>query len=187
MDVKIAGGKFRGRKLTIPATFQDFRPTKSMVREAVCSSIQQDIPGAKVLELCAGSGVFSLELISRGAAQVTAVERSPQRVEFIRSTVDAMALALQVSVYEGGVKEFLDTLSESDVFDIIFFDPPYYDDALTELVYQVLPHLSPYGVFVFEYATDDVFAAGLEQPHGFTVRSKKYGKSTIKYYRQSEE
>lgn len=187
MDVKIAGGRFRGRKLVIPESFQDFRPTKSMVREAVCSSIQQDIAGARALELCAGSGVFSLELISRGAKLVTAVERSSDRAAFVQKTALAMGLEKELQVVEGAVDTFLGTLSASDQFDIIFFDPPYYDDSLTDQVQRVLPHLSPYGVLVFEYASDDAYASALAYPEGFTCRSKKYGKSTIRYYRHCEE
>lgn len=187
MDIKIAGGTFRGKKLVIPETFQDFRPTKSMVREAVCSSIQADISGANALELCAGSGVFSFELISRGATKVTAVELSEQRAAFISTTASQMGVEKKLSVINESVIAYLKRLSKTETHDIIFFDPPYYIDALTDVVPVALQHLSDYGVLIFEYATDDMYAQSLAVPEGFEARRKRYGKSTIQYFRKSEE
>lgn len=186
MDVKIAGGKFRGRKIVIPASFQDFRPTKSMVREAICSSIQQDIHGASVLELCAGSGVFSLELLSRGAEAVTAVELSAQRAAFIEKCALEVGVSNRVSVFAQGVQQYLGAEPEG-FHDIIFFDPPYYEDALADCILPALQLLSDYGVLIFEYATDDAYVKALPNPEGYRVRTKKYGKSSIRYYRKSEE
>lgn len=187
MDVKIAGGKFRGKKLQIPDSFQDFRPTKSMVREAVCSSIQQDIAGSKILELCAGSGVFSLELLSRGAEFATAVELSADRASYIVKTAQQIGLSDDIRVVQSSVEAYLESLSQDESYDIIFFDPPYYTDELTQYIPRTLERLTDYGVLIFEFASDDTYVKTLSSPEGFEYREKKYGKSSIRYYRRNEE
>lgn len=187
MDVRIAGGKFRGRKIVIPESFQDFRPTKSMVREAVCSSIQADIAGAKVLELCAGSGVFSFELLSRGADSVVAVELSSLRADFIEKTAAELGIQGQITIKCMSAQQYFQNNPVDELFDVIFFDPPYYDNDLSDLIVEALQSLSSYGVLVFESATDDSYVESVTLPDGVDIKSRKYGKSFIRYYRKSEE
>ena len=183
MDVQITAGKFKGKKLRIPEFATDFRPTKQMVREALCSALQMETVGANVLELCAGSGVFSLEMLSRGANHATIVESSFERVALIRQAVEELQLSSNTTIIACDVEKAIASFSSK--FDIIFFDPPYKDDRLTALIPNVSDLLSPFGTLVFECATDDLFALDLEV-QGFQCRSKKYGQTSLRYFRKKE-
>jgi len=182
MDIQISAGRFRGKKLRVPEAASDFRPTKQVVREAVCSSLQMDIAGANVLELCAGSGVFSFELLSRGAEHATLIESSLERCGFIRKVTQELMLEQSVVLYPGDVLSALKSISGK--YDIIFFDPPYYEDHLTMLISQVVELLTENGVLVYESATDDLFVDKIAVPDGFCVKSKKYGQTMIRFFRK---
>lgn len=184
MDVQITAGKFKGKKLRIPEFATDFRPTKQMVREAICSALQMDTVGADILELCAGSGVFSFEMLSRGANHATMVEVSAERVALIRQIVQELSLTTNTTILTSEVEQAIVGLSSK--FDIVFFDPPYKQDGLTSLIPKICTLLSPFGVLVFECATDDTFALELAVPKGFECRSKKYGQTSIRYFRKKE-
>jgi 16S rRNA (guanine966-N2)-methyltransferase len=184
LELKIIGGTLRGRKVTLSDSLTPFRPTKSMVREAICSSINMDISGSTVLELCAGSGIFSLELLSRGAKVVTAVESDSERCRSLSKFSKEFSFEQLLTVKNSDVSKFIDNNSVLK-YDIIFFDPPYYEDELTRLVYKLIEMLNPYGVLIFEFATDDKFASLLEKIDGCNIKGKKYGKSSIKYFRKS--
>ncbi len=184
MDVSISAGQFRGKKLRIPNNSEDFRPTKSKVKEAVCSSLMMDTVGASVLELCGGSGAVSLELMSRGATSATIVELSSKRAKLIEKFCSELSLSSSVSVINGDVLTVLPTLTEQ--YDIIFFDPPYYTDDIASSIPAALQLLKPYGVLVFESATDDLYIEQVDISMGFKVKKKKYGQTMIRYYRSEE-
>lgn len=184
MDVQISAGKFKGKKLRIPDDSTDFRPTKQKVREALCSSLQMEIPGAKVLELCAGSGVLSLELISRGASHATICELSQPRIQLIKKHAEQLNCLNQTTLISGDITESIKRIS--DQFDIIFFDPPYYQNELTDLIAEVAEFCKPGGVLIFEYGSDDSYARDFPVPTGFSDRIKKYGLSSIRYFRKEE-
>ena len=74
--MRISGGEFRGRVLSVPKGL-DVRPTQDRVREALFSMLQNDIRGARFLDLFAGSGSVGLEALSRGAETVAFVEHAP--------------------------------------------------------------------------------------------------------------
>ena len=73
--MNIIAGKYKRRKLLFPKNRQ-FRPTKSIVREAVFNIIGSDIEGASFLDLCSGTGAMGLEAESRGASKVICVDRA---------------------------------------------------------------------------------------------------------------
>ena len=183
MELKIIGGLFRGTKITLPDSMAEFRPTKNRVREAVASALVQDTPEARVLELCAGSAILSLELISRGAVEATAVEKERSRGSTIMQALKNQDLRDKLTCISSDVASFLNTATKQ--FDIIFFDPPYYDDALADLIPQTLNLLHPQGVLVFESATDDTYIAAIfAKIEGVSVKERRYGKSYIRYIRK---
>ncbi|MGK2856954.1 MAG: RsmD family RNA methyltransferase, partial [Thermoanaerobaculia bacterium] len=73
-SVRISGGTLRGRKVQLPRG--ELRPTSSRAREAYFNVIAPSIEGARFLDLFSGTGVFSLEAASRGAASIVAVDSS---------------------------------------------------------------------------------------------------------------
>ncbi|MGM0460953.1 MAG: RsmD family RNA methyltransferase [Fibrobacterota bacterium] len=182
MDVRISGGKYRGRKIYIPNHSTDFRPTKSMVKEAVCSSLHPYIAKARVCELCGGSGAVSFDLLSRGAESARVIEQDPRRSQLIAETAQALGLQNSVSVECRDVKDFLAGITDRE-YDIVFFDPPYYDENLSQLLPEILSVFSPASVIVYEYALDDSFVEGVsDSVTGRKLKKKKFGKTGLMYF-----
>lgn len=184
MDVSISAGRFKGKKLKFSDSQSDFRPTKLMVREAICSSIMVDIVDSNVLELCGGSGVFTLELMSRGAKKATVVELDRERARMISRFSNELGIAEDVAVRQADVAEAIGALESG--YHVIFFDPPYYTDNLAALIPEALNLLASGGILIFEHASDDKYIDTVQIPSGFKEKKKKYGQTTIRYYRNKE-
>ena len=84
-SVRIIGGDWRGRKLPV-LDVQGLRPTADLIRETLFNWLANDLPGARCLDLFAGSGSLSLESLSRGAAHVTAVDSHKMAIESLSKT-----------------------------------------------------------------------------------------------------
>ncbi len=120
-QLRIIAGTWRGRKLSFPDV-AGLRPTPDRVRETVFNWLAPVLPGARCLDLFAGSGALGFEAASRGAAVVELVERDAQIVAALRAHVTTLA-ATQVHVV---VAEALNYLAGSaSPFDIVLLDPPY--------------------------------------------------------------
>ena len=97
------------------------------------SILGQELPGARVLDLYAGSGALGLEALSRGAATAEFVELNAASLEALRANIAALGVAGQVTVHRGDALRFAERL-EPGAFDLAFADPPYAHDAAGRLV-----------------------------------------------------
>ena len=88
-DMRIVAGRWRGRTIAAPAG-RVVRPTADRVREAWMSVVQPWLPGARVLDLFAGSGALGLEALSRGAAQADFVEQAAPSLRALRDNIAAL-------------------------------------------------------------------------------------------------
>lgn len=93
------------------------------------------IPGARLLDLCAGSGALGLESLSRGAAHVTFVERNPRVEAVLRANIAALSVEDQCRVIRGDALQVLAT-ADPGAFDLVLADPPWSDDLAAALVAQ---------------------------------------------------
>jgi 16S rRNA (guanine966-N2)-methyltransferase len=103
--MRIVAGQFRGRQLVVPKD-RRVRPTADRVREAWMSILQDALPGARVLDLYAGSGALGLEALSRGAATADFVEISPPSLAALRENIAALGVEGRSEVHQasaGGV------------------------------------------------------------------------------------
>jgi 16S rRNA (guanine966-N2)-methyltransferase len=121
--MRIVAGRWRGRRLIVPAG-DIVRPTADRVREAWMSIVQPALPGARVLDLFAGSGALGLEAISRGAAHADLVEKATPSLRAIADNVAALGAEAEVSVHRADAMRFLATLA-AHAYDVAFVDPPY--------------------------------------------------------------
>ncbi len=122
--MRIIGGRWRGRQIAVPSS-GGVRPTGDRVREAWFSIVQYDVPGARVVDLCAGSGALGIEALSRGAAHVTFVDNSAAALEAIRSNLGLLrAEAGSFTLHRGDAGQFVRGLA-GDAFTLGFADPPY--------------------------------------------------------------
>ena len=139
-SVRIIAGHLRGSKLAVPDR-PGLRPSSDRVRETLFNWLQAKVPGARALDLFAGTGALGFEAASRGAASVVLVERDPGLAEALR----ANASRLKVGVAQVVQAEALSWLSGPATarFDLVFLDPPF-DGALWQPVAQRLgPWLAP--------------------------------------------
>jgi 16S rRNA (guanine966-N2)-methyltransferase len=127
--LRIIGGSWRGRRLRFPASPQ-IRPTPDRVRETLFNWLARRVPGARCLDLFAGSGALGLEALSRGAAHVTFVEHDSAAAREIAARLTEWG-AHAASVEHADARAFLGRTPEAP-FDIVFLDPPFASALLEE-------------------------------------------------------
>ena len=133
--LRIIGGTWRGRRLRFPPQ-DEIRPTPDRIRETLFNWLGQRVPGARCLDLFAGSGALGLEALSRGAAQVIFVERDAVAVREMRARlVEWGAVGGQVEHNEA--LRFLG--SPGQPFAIVFLDPPFASGLLPQVA-RALEH-----------------------------------------------
>ncbi len=121
--MRVITGSARGRKLQEPKD-QSVRPTTDMVKEAMFSIIQFDVPGRRVLDLFAGTGQLGIEALSRGARECVFVDDSPASVARVRKILETCRMQVQAQVVRGDALEYI-AKGRCGKFDIVLLDPPY--------------------------------------------------------------
>ena len=119
--MRVISGTAGGLALKSPG--KGTRPTMDRVKAAIFSSLGDLVPGARVLDLFAGSGSLGIEALSRGAASAVFVEHHGPTASLIRKNL--RATRLDGSVQQMDVSRFLDLYAESGMLDLVFADPPY--------------------------------------------------------------
>jgi 16S rRNA (guanine966-N2)-methyltransferase len=130
--MRIVSGELGGRRLRVPKDAR-VRPTADRVREAWMSILGEELRGARVLDLFAGSGALGLEALSRGAAGATFVELSPPSLEALRANIEALGVGERATIHRGDALRYAGGL-EPGAFDVAFADPPYSTDAADRIV-----------------------------------------------------
>ena len=168
--MRIITGIYKGRRFDIPRTFKA-RPTTDFAKENLFNVLNGyvDFDDATALDLFAGTGSISLELLSRGCRQVVSVEVDRDHYAFIRQCITKLGTDKSV-VIRGDVFKFLKSCHQQ--FDIIFADPPYALDKLPEVPALVLDSglLAEEGVFVMEHGKNNDFSS-----HPRFVEHRSYG------------
>ena len=122
---RIIAGRFRGRRLNVPAG-QSVRPTTNRMRERVFSILMHgeypDMHGARVADLFAGTGALGLEALSRGAEHVTFVEKSASSITCLKSNIAALKATNETNVLQVTARSLPNV---GTPYDYIFMDPPY--------------------------------------------------------------
>lgn len=129
--MRIVAGRFRGRPLFAPDDDRT-RPTSDRVREAVFNVLEHGIPdfslpGARVLDLFAGTGALGLEALSRGAAFCLFVEEDAAARGLIRRNIEALGLGGVTKVFRRDATG-LGPAGNRGGFGLVFLDPPYETD-----------------------------------------------------------
>ena len=189
--MRVVAGKYRGRHFDVPRTFKA-RPTTDFAKENLFNVLrayidfEEEAPTA--LDLFAGTGSITLELLSRGCRHVTAVELDPQHVSVIRQFLRQLRAEEDVTLLRADVLRFLRKTPAT--YDFVFADPPYALpelEQLPDLVFQTQPlssdmrHLSllnPGGLFVLEHGKAQDFS---ENPH--FIGHRAYGSVNFSLFR----
>lgn len=189
--MRISGGVARGIPLFVPKG-DAVRPATDGMRQAVFSSLGPSVPGARFLDLFAGSGSYGLEALSRGAAGGIFVEKNAKAAACVRQNILAVCKCLGREPSENLALIEADALTvplggDGEVLpDLVFIDPPY------EIIPEVAPKLfarlaevlaaKPEALVVFE-APGEIELA----PPGWTLRKrlgKGRGQPTVMFFRR---
>ena len=130
--MRIIAGSARGKVLEALPGEDVTRPTIDRDKEAMFSSVQYLVPGARVLDWFAGSGPRGLEALSRGANSCTFVDRAEDAIRVITSNCKAARVDRQASIRHSEALSFLATARGP--FDLVLLDPPYHHDTLQEVL-----------------------------------------------------
>ncbi len=180
--MRVITGTARGHKLLTPEGL-DTRPTTDKVKEAVCSALQFDFPGAKVLDLFAGSGQMGIEALSRGASGAVFIDADPRALACIKQNVKACGFAERSAVLRSDAVSYLQRTTER--FDIAFLDPPYRHDILPQILPLLAEKMQKTGIIVCEHEPECKLS---ERILYFDLqKQKKYGKIIISIYRNLSE
>ncbi len=150
--MRIISGTHGGRRIYPPAKMPYTRPTTDVAKEGLFNIIENNlsIPSLKTLDLFGGTGSISYELASRGAKNITVVEKDQAMFEFIKKTAGVLQFE-NFKVLKMDVFKYLDQCSET--FDLIFAGPPYaltsIDDVPKNIIEKKL--LNQDGWFVVEH------------------------------------
>jgi 16S rRNA (guanine966-N2)-methyltransferase len=183
--MRVIAGTAGGIRLDVPKT--DVRPTMDRVKGAIFSSLGEEVIGANVLDLFAGTGGLGIEALSRGAASALFVEENSAAVAAIERNLARTKLKGHVRKQE--VFAFLRSAQGRDPFRIIFADPPYEktksggeftgllleDEQLSEM-------LEPSGIFVLEKRPAEQMPS---MPLWEITRAKKYGATEVLFLQRS--
>lgn len=184
--MRVISGKAKGVSLKTPEGLLT-RPTAERVKEALFSAIQFDLPGARVLDLFAGTGQLGIEALSRGAMSAVFVDARKEACLLIKENLRRTNLAGQGTVVQS---DYLSYLSRgTGPFDLVLLDPPYAEVFLENALKRIseIDILDNGGIIVTERPL------GKELPGDFPSlersRDYKYGKTLITIFRkvQSEE
>ena len=128
------------------------RPTQGMVKAAIFNIVGPGIEGAHVLDLFAGSGAIGIEALSRGAAEVTFVDREPRGLAILRQNLDALELKERARVIRGDVVRWLESSPEEvGRAGLVILDPPY-EDVVLDRALRVLDKTLSDAVVVAEHS-----------------------------------
>ena len=168
--MRIVAGVYGGRRISAPRD-ACVRPTSDRVREAWMSILADDLPGARVLDLFAGSGALGLEALSRGAASADFVEMHRASLATLAANIEALGAGDRARVHRGDAERFVAALP-AGAFDVAFADPPYTIDYATRLAAHF--HRTPFArILSIEHR------AGLDLPGGET---RRYGDTAITFF-----
>lgn len=170
-QLRIIGGRWRGVRISFPP-LPALRPSPDRVRETLFNWLQLDLPGARCLDLFAGSGALGIEALSRGASQVVFVDSEPRVGRHLEETLQRLGAAnSQVCILDA--LKYLDGPAQQ--FKLVFLDPPF----ASNLLQQTLDRLASGGwltddALIYVECPSDVPLP--ELPSGWSLhRSKRAG------------
>jgi 16S rRNA (guanine(966)-N(2))-methyltransferase RsmD len=181
--MRIISGKFGGRRISPPANMPHTRPTTDIAKEGLFNILQNriDFEDIKTLDLFGGTGSISYELASRGAADLTIIEKDNAMHAFIKKNVEMLGIA-NCKILKMEVFNYLQSCNEQ--FDFIFAGPPYALGAIDELpkiiVFKNL--LAPDGIFVLEHTPRNAY----ENFAGFSFQ-RNYGTTVFSFFKSPQE
>ena len=183
--MRVISGSARRVNLTAPKGL-DTRPTADMAKENLFNIISAEIRGVRFLDLFCGSGAIGLEALSRGAQEAVFVENAKPAIMATLQNLEKTKLTQNAELLEMSVEKAISKLDAGGrSFDIIFLDPPYDTDLLTQTLKQLAKTklLSETGIIIAE--TDSKIHATSPMPTLSALEltnTRIYGRTCFLFY-----
>ena len=185
--MRIVGGRFRGRRLKAPAGAR-VRPTAERVREALFDilshgGMRRPLEGARVVDLFAGTGALGLEALSRGAAQLIAVESDAVARAALRANIAALGCGDRATVVAGDATCLPPA---ARACDLALLDPPWRAGLAAPALDALVGGgwLAGDATVVVEHGADDPF----EPPAALALRDcRRYGRTALAFLSTTED
>ncbi len=176
--MRIISGYLKSRRFS-PSAKLPVRPTTDFAKESLFNILSNrlDFSVINALDLFAGTGNISFELISRGCIKVTSVDNNYKCIDFIRKTAENFEID-NIQLIKTNVFNFLKFSNQT--YDLIFADPPYYLDNLNEIPDLVFNKkmLSQNGIFIIEHSKNYNF-----ESHPNFIEHRNYGKVNFSIFK----
>lgn len=176
--MRIISGKWGGRRINPPSKMPNTRPTTDIAKEGLFNILQNRISfeGIKTLDLFGGTGAISYELASRGAADLTIIEKDPQMHAFIKKNIEMLGME-NTKVLKMDIFNFLSSCT--DQFDFIFAGPPYALGTIDEIPKIIVNKnlIAPKGIFVLEHTPRNDY----QEFEGFSFM-RNYGTTVFSFF-----
>ncbi|HEY0299545.1 MAG TPA: RsmD family RNA methyltransferase [Arachidicoccus sp.] len=180
--MRIISGKFGGRKINPPAKMPYTRPTTDIAKEGLFNILQNrmSFEDIKTLDLFGGTGAISYELASRGAADLTIIEKDNTMHNFIKKNIDLLKIE-NARVLRLDVFQFLENCT--DEFDFIFAGPPYALGTIDEIPKIIIEKnlIAEDGSFVLEHTPRNDY----KNFKGYSFQ-RNYGTTIFSFFERSE-
>ena len=156
--MRIIRGKFGRRRFDVPGNITA-RPTTDFARENIFNVLENfiDFEGISAIDLFAGTGAISLEMVSRGASSVIAVEQAATQYKFI-DKVRRQLNCSELTLVRGDALRFIQ--SAGNPVDLVFADPPYNMEGFESVPELILssPRVAPHTWVVVEHGKTHDFS-----------------------------
>ena len=174
--MRVITGTYKGRHFDVPRSFKA-RPTTDFAKENIFNVMTGyiDFEGTEALDLFAGTGSITLELLSRGCKEVVSVEMDRDHARFIQQCIDKVG-AENHTLIKGDAFRFMKSCKRQ--FGFIFADPPYSLPTLETIPDLALPLLKEGGMMVFEHGKQNDFSQ-----HPRFVERRVYGAVNFSLFR----
>lgn len=177
MRVRLISGRFGGRFIETPDTRRT-HPMSERIRGALFN-ILGDVEGYEVLDAFAGTGAIGLEMLSRGAAHVTFIERDRIAQKVLASNIATLGVTSQAKIVKTSVANWLETTDQPH-FDLIVADPPYHDVQFST-VSRLGAYLKPNALMILSHPGRE----SAPTVNGVVVVDKRsYGDAALAFYRK---
>lgn len=179
--MRIISGKYGRRRFTLSKGLK-LRPTTDLAKEALFDSLNASIglEDIDVLDLFCGTGSIGVEFISRGARQVTMVDKNPKHIAFVRQVITEIGATNEAQTFVKEMRSFIQSAQEEGKsYDVIFADPPYDLPWLGEIPTLILSSslLKPNGLLIVEHPSTYDFS---EVSH--FLRHKSYSAVNFSFF-----
>ncbi len=173
--MRVVAGSARGVPLSAPRD-RATRPITDRVKETLFAILGDRIPGARVLDLYAGSGAIGIEALSRGADLADFVERGRPALAALRANLERTRLADRARVHPFDAGRFLETAEAG--WDLVVADPPYEARAIVAPLRAAAERLEPDGMLVLKHfwRTEPPTLPGLA-----VTRQRRFGETMLTF------